>query len=385
MIRFSKKPINYGRHSISRKDIRAVKKILRSDWLTIGPEVSLFEKDLTEYVGCNTIVVSSGTAALHCAYRAIGINPGDEIITPSITFIATQAAAVQSGARIVFADVNPRTGLIDPDSVKSLVTKRTKAVVAVDYAGIPADIEALRKICESNDLILIQDASHSIGATYKNRRIGSLADITIFSFFPTKNMTTGEGGAIASTNKDYLERARLFARQGVIRDPNQFLLEVSGNWHHEFHSFGLNYRLTDVMSALGRTQLKRLDSFLERRREIAHFYFDSLGKNINIELPIIDPDVEPAWHFFPILVDPSQRSLIFEKLHESGIRVQVNYIPVHTQPVFASLDYPTNCCPGANRFYAREISLPIHPKLTNQDLKRISNKVIDLVSDTNIT
>jgi dTDP-4-amino-4,6-dideoxygalactose transaminase len=384
MNRFSKKPINYGRHSISRKDIRAVKRILRGDWLTIGPEVSLFEKDLKEYIGCDTIVVSSGTAALHCAYRAIGINPGDEVITPSITFIATQATAVQSGARIVFADVNPKTGLIDPNSVKALITNKTKAVVAVDYAGIPADIEALRKLCDANGLILIQDASHSIGATYKNTKIGSLADITIFSFFPTKNMTTGEGGAISSGNQEYLEKARLFARQSVIREPSKFLLEVSGGWHHEFHSFGLNYRLTDVMSALGRTQLKRLDSFIKRRREIADFYFDSLGQGTNIELPIIEPHVEPAWHFFPILVNPDQRSFVFKKLHASDIRVQVNYIPVHTQPVFASLGYLAECCPGANEFYSREISLPIHPELTNQDLKRITNRVLELVSDAKV-
>lgn len=382
MIRVSKKPINYGRHSISKKDIRAVKRILRGDWLTIGPEVSLFEKDLKEYVGSDTVVVSSGTAALHCAYQAIGINPGDEIITPSITFIATQATAVQSGARIVFADVNPKTGLIDPDSVKSLITKRTKAVVAVDYAGIPAEIEALKKLCKANDLILIQDASHSIGATYKNRKVGSLADITIFSFFPTKNMTTGEGGAVSSSNRDYLEKARLFARQSVIREPEHFQLEVNGTWHHEFHSFGLNYRLTDVMSALGRTQLKRLDAFIKRRREIADFYFDSLSGNANIELPTFAPYVEPAWHFFPILVDPDQRSFVFRKLHESNIRVQVNYIPVHTQPVFSSLGYPPDCCPGANEFYAREISLPIHPDLTNRDLKRITNRVIALLGES---
>lgn len=379
MIKFPSKPISYGRHSISSKDIRAVKKVLRSDWLTTGPQVELFEKELSKFIGSNTIVVSSGTAGLHCAYHAIGISPGDEVITPSITFMATQATAALLGAKIVFADVNPKTGLIDPNSVRSLVTKKTKAVVAVDYAGIPADIDALKTICQEYNLFLIQDAAHSLGATYRSAKIGTLADITVFSFFPTKNMTTGEGGALSSNNVHLLERARLFARQGTIRSRDSFLLDFQGDWHNEFHSFGLNYRLNDVMCALGRSQLSRLDTFIRRRREIAAFYFEVFKDNSKVEVPIVYPEIEPAWHFFPILVSPEHRARLFSDLHASGVRVQVNYIPVHLQPVFASLNHQSSICPGANLFYSREISLPVHAELTNRDLRRISEKLFRLL------
>jgi dTDP-4-amino-4,6-dideoxygalactose transaminase len=348
----------------------------------MGPQVDLFEKELEAYIGYETLVVSSGTAALHCAYQAIGIVPGDEVIVPSITYMATQATAVLSGAKIVFADVDPKSGLIDADLVKNLITKRTKAIVVVDFAGIPADISKIREICDTHNLYLIQDAAHSFGATYKGVPVGALADVTVFSFFPTKNMTTCEGGAITSTKPEILKKARLFARQGTIRDEDSFIFQPHGGWYHEFQSLGLNYRLPDVMCALGRNQLAKLDSFIAKRQEIANFYFKSLSQVSEIELPKVDYWIKPAWHFFPVLVPAQLRSQIYKQLHQNGIRVQVNYIPVNTQPVFLAMGYPAQLCPRAYEFYEREISLPIHPNLKPRDLKRITSTLLNILSDT---
>ena len=222
--------IPYGRHSINDEDIEAVVKALKSDWLTTGPLVEAFEAALEKVVGAPCISVSSGTAALHCAYAAIGLQPGDEVITPPITFIATQATAAFFGAKIVFADIQPDTANIDPQAVEAAITPRTKAIVAVDYAGHPADLDELRAIADKHKIYLIEDAAHSIGSIYKGRQVGSIADITTFSFFPTKNMTTAEGGAVASTNPDLLLRAKRFSRQGLIRNPEEFIIKSEGPW-----------------------------------------------------------------------------------------------------------------------------------------------------------
>ena len=254
--------IPYGRQSISDEDIAAVVASLKSDWLTTGPLVTEFETALEKVVGAPCITVSSGTAALHCAYAAIGLGPGDEVITPPITFIATQATAALFGATIVFVDVQTDTANIDPIAVEAAITPRTKAIVAVDYAGHPADLDELREIADRHSIYLIEDAAHSIGSTYKGRPIGSIADITTFSFFPTKNMTTSEGGAIASINPVLLEKAKRFSRQGLVRKETEFKIDNQGAWHQEVHEFGLNYRLPDVLCALGISQLKRLQTIM---------------------------------------------------------------------------------------------------------------------------
>jgi dTDP-4-amino-4,6-dideoxygalactose transaminase len=253
--------IPYGRHSIYDADIEAVVKALRSDWLTTGPLVEDFEAALEKVVGAPCISVSSGTAALHCAYAAIDLQPGDEVITPPITFIATQATAAFFGAKIVFADIQSDTANIDPQAAEAAITPRTKAIVAVDYAGHPADLDELRAIADRYKIYLIEDAAHSIGSTYKGRAVGSIADITTFSFFPTKNLTTGEGGAVASIHTELLEKAKRFSRQGLVRSPNEFKITDQGPWHQEVHEFGLNYRLPDLLCALGISQLRRLDDF----------------------------------------------------------------------------------------------------------------------------
>jgi len=359
--------IPYGRQSINQDDIDAVVSALKGDFLTTGPLVEQFELDLERIVGAPTTVVSSGTAALHCAYAAIGVEPGDEIITPPITFIATQATAALMGAKIVFADIQSDTANIDPKAVEAAITPRTKAIVAVDYAGHPADMDELRIIADKHGVYLIEDAAHSIGSIYRDRPVGSLADITAFSFFPTKNLTTAEGGAVTSSNPELFDKARRFSRQGLVRDPSIFRISGQGAWHQEVHQFGLNYRLPDVLCALGISQLRRLAEFKKKRIEIFETYAKEFLNIEEIVLPARRDYVEPNWHLFPIRVPAEIRTRVFDELRTRGIGVQVNYIPAYQHPVFDSEQYPIGLCPIAEKFYSEEISLPIHYELSDID------------------
>ena len=366
--------IPYGRHDIDDDDVAAVVAALRSDWLTTGPAVEAFEQDLESWTGGIPVVaVSSGTAALHTAYAAAGIGPGDEVITPPITFIATQATAVMLGATIVFADVQADTANIDPAAVEAAITSRTKAIVAVDYAGHPADMDELRVIADGHGLLLIEDAAHSLGSTYRGRPVGALADITAFSFFPTKNITTAEGGAVAVKDPQMLRRATEFARQGLVRDPARHLITGEGPWHQEVQQFGLNYRLPDVLAALGSQQLKRLPSFKKRRAEIKAAY-DSMFVGIEgIEVPAQRDYVDPTWHLYPVRVLNGHRHEVFVRLRKGGIGVQVNYLPAYRHPAFVSLGYLPGAWPNAERVYREEISLPMLTKIGDGDVTKIAN------------
>jgi len=363
--------IPYGRQSIDEQDIKFVVEALKSEWLTTGPQVEIFEQQLESFLDAPTVAVTSGTAALHCAYAAIGIEPGDEIITPPITFIATQATAAIMGAKIVFADVIPETANIDPKAVEVAITPRTKAIVAVDFAGHPADLDELRGLADKFGVYLIEDAAHSLGSTYKGRPVGSIADLTTFSFFPTKNMTTCEGGAVSSTNPELLDKARKFARQGLIREKSQFKITSEGAWHQEVHNFGLNYRLPDVLCALGVSQLNRLQQFKSRRREIFDYYKESLGDLQFIQTPVEKDFVDSNWHLFPIRVPKSDRRRIYDFLRKNEIGVQINYLPAHLHPVFETAGFKRGDFPNAEEFYDCEISLPIYCGLSAEDLARI--------------
>lgn len=373
--------IPYGRQSISEQDIASVIAALKGDFLTTGPLVEQFELELEKVVGAPTITVSSGTAALHCAYAAIDLQPGDEIITPPITFIATQATAALFGAKIVFADVQSDTGNIDPAAVEAAITPRTKAIVAVDYAGHPADLDELRKIADKSQVVLIEDAAHSIGSNYKNRSIGSIADITTFSFFPTKNMTTGEGGAVSSTHADLLLKARRFGRQGLIRNREEFKIKSEGDWHQEVQEFGLNYRLPDLLCALGLSQLKQLAEFKNSRKMIFETYTERLQKIDKISLPVIRHYADPMWHLYAIHVNPSQRKIIFNELRKSQIGVQVNYMPAYWHPVFENLGFKKGMFPVSDRFYESEISLPIYVGLNKERVNNLSAKIKSVISN----
>jgi dTDP-4-amino-4,6-dideoxygalactose transaminase len=372
--------IPYGRHSINDADVEAVVNALKSDWLTTGPLVEEFEAALEKIVGAPCVSVSSGTAALHCAYAAIGLKPGDEVITPPITFIATQATAALFGAKIVFADVQPDTANIDPAAVEAVITPRTKAIVAVDYAGHPADLDELRAIADKHGLYLIEDAAHSIGSTYKNRPIGSIADITTFSFFPTKNMTTAEGGAVASIHSDLLLRAKRFSRQGLVRDQREFIKKDEGAWHQEVHEFGLNYRLPDVLCSLGISQLKQINLFKQKRTDIFLKYLKSLKGIEGLKLPTHKLYTDPNWHLYPIRVEAKARRSIFDSMRASGIGVQVNYIPAYWHPIFDERKYPKGLCPIAESYYQGQISLPMHFNLSDNELESVISALTEAIN-----
>lgn len=363
--------IPYGHQSISSTDIAAVLKILKSDWLTQGPKVKEFEVALADYCGSDyAVAVSNGTAALHAAYFAAGISQGDEIITSSMTFAATSNAAIWQGARPIFVDIEKNTGNIDAKLIEENITSKTKAIVAIDYSGLPCDFDALRKIAKKYHCILIADAAHSLGASYKNKMVGRLADLTTFSFHPVKSITTGEGGAILTNNKEFYKKLILFRNHGITKDSNNFLHKSAGPWYHEMQELGLNYRLTDFQAALGINQLKRLSSFVSSRAKIAERYSKELRGIKDLVLPVELKDRKSSRHLYPIrLVNELQprRREIVEKLQKAGIGVQVHYIPVYFHPYYQKLGYKKGLCPNAESFYESEISLPIFPTLTLKD------------------
>lgn len=366
----------YGRQSIVEADIEAVAEVLRGDWLTTGPAVRRFEQDLSALVGGVPVVsVTSGTAALHVAYAAAGIGAGDEVVSSPMTFVATAATAVQRGATVVFADVSPETGNLLPEAAEAAMTSKTRVVAAVDYAGHPAPVDHLSKIAHDGGALLLSDAAHSIGSSWQGRPVGSLADLTTFSFFPTKNLTTGEGGAVASPNPDLARRAAEFRNHGLVRDPARQRYPDEGAWHQEVHEFGLNYRLPDVLCALGSSQLRRLAWFRSRRAEIHAAYTAALSDVDGVRTPVTRPGADPMWHLYPLRVLGGRRRELFDHLRANGIGVQVNYIPAYWHPVFEDLGYKRGMCPNAEEFYEQELSLPLYPDLPATQVDR----VIDLV------
>jgi dTDP-4-amino-4,6-dideoxygalactose transaminase len=360
----------YGRQSVTEDDVAAVVAALRSDWLTTGPQVTAFETDLAAWTGGTPCVaVSSGTAALHVAYAAAGIGPGDEVVTSPMTFVATASCAALHGARVVFADVEEDTANLDPAAVAAAVSPRTRAVTAVDYAGHPADYDGLRAVADG--ALLVADAAHSIGAAYRGRPVGALADLTTFSFFPTKNLTTAEGGAVAAADRELAERARRFRNIGLVRDRAAQRYPDEGGWHQEVHEFGLNYRLPDVLCALGRSQLRRLGDFLTRREKLVARYDAALAEVPGVRPPGRRPEARPAWHLYPIRVRDGRRREVYDRMRAAGIGVQVNYVPTYWHPVFEDLGYRRGLCPNAEAFYAEQLSLPLFPGLTSADQDRV--------------
>ena len=317
---------------------------------------------------------TSGTAALHIAYAAIGLRPGDEVVTTPMTFVATASGASLHGATIRFADVDPETGLIDPAAADALVGERTRVVAAVDYAGHPCDYPRLQASADRVGALTLADAAHSVGGSLGGRPVGDLADVTTFSFFPTKNLTTAEGGAVSAKDPALVQRAREFHNIGLVRDPDRLRVRDQGAWHQEVHAFGLNYRLTDVGCALGLSQLRRLPAFARRRAEIKARYDDALAAVDGVRTPPQRPGADPVWHLYPLRILDGRRREVFERMRESGIGVQVNYLPVYWHPVYADLGYRRGLCPNAEAFYEQELSLPMFPALTDDQ--------VDLVVDT---
>ena len=366
----------YGRQSVDESDIEAVAKVLRGDWLTTGPAVTAFEEDLARLCGVSHAVsVTSGTAALHVAYAALGVGAGDEVVTTPLTFVATASCASVLGATVVFADICEDTGNLDPQAVSAAMTEATKVVTGVDYAGHPIDAPALSEIAHQGNATLLEDAAHSVGGSLDGRPVGSLADVTTFSFFPTKNLTTAEGGAVVSLLGATADRARSYRSIGLVRDPAVLRFPDEGPWHQEVHEFGLNYRLPDVLSALGSSQLLRLPAFKARRTAITARYNQGLAGIDALRLPACREGADPMWHLYPLRIRDGRRRALFEHLRANDIGVQVNYLPVYRHPVYADLGYKSGMCPVAEDYYEQEISLPLFPDLADAYVDR----VIDLI------
>ncbi len=380
------KLLPYGHQWIDEDDIAAVSKILHSDWITQGPKVAEFEEEFAKYVCAKyAVAVNSGTAALHTACFAAQIEKGDEVITTPITFVASANCILYQRGTPVFVDIDVDTLNIDPVEIKKKITKKTKALIPVDFTGLPVDLEKILQIAKDNNLIIIEDASHALGATYKGSKIGSISDMTIFSFHPVKNITTGEGGMITTNSKKYYERLKLFRTHGITKEKDK-LLNYDGPWYYEMQELGYNYRLTDFQCALGLCQLKKIDRIIQRRREIVKKYNCEFKDMPEIKIPEINPvDSNPVWHIYMIQLNlerlKTDRREIFEALQAENIGVNVHYIPVHLQPYYQKIfGYHLGDFPKAENYYSRAITLPIFPKMTNKDVDDVIMAVTKVIN-----
>ncbi len=360
----------YAHQWIDEDDVAAVTAALRSDWLTTGPRVPAFERDLAWFSGArHAVAFSSGTAALHGATSAAGLGPGDEAVTTPLTFVATSNAVLYVGAEPRFADVDAGTLLIEPEAVAAAITQRTRAILPVDYAGQPADYDALRAIADrapGGRLTIIADASHSLGATWRGRSVGTLADMTVLSLHPAKIMTTGEGGAVLTDRDDLAERLRRFRNHGIATE-----LAARRDWTYEMVELGYNYRLTDIGAALGSSQLTRIETFLARRRELAAHYLRRLAGHERLDPPVVAPGADPAWHFAYVQLRLDRlrvdRGAVFRALRAEGIGVNVHYIPVHRHPYYRTR-FPGISMPVAEAAYERLLTLPLFAAMTTADV-----------------
>jgi len=373
--------IPYGRQWIDDGDIEEVVKVLRGEFITQGKTVEKFERALAEYCGAKYCVVfNSGTSALIGAYFAIGLTERDNFITSPITFVATANAGRVWGAEVRFGDVENDTGNLNPEGLEDLIDEKTKLIVPVHYAGHPVDLEGFRKLADKHNLFLIEDACHALGARYKDSKIGSAyySDAVIFSFHPVKHITTGEGGAVLTNDTTIYKRLKLVRNHGITKDVKDFLNPPDGGWYYEQHFLGFNFRLTDFQSALGLSQLKKLDFFVKRRREIASAYNELFRDNPYFDFPPERDYAFHSYHLYPIrLKDPYKhlKREIFSKLREAGLGVQVHYIPVYRQPYYRNLGYRNFTLPNAEDFYRREISLPIFPAMDDQAVREVAKRV----------
>lgn len=372
---------SYGRQTIDDADCAAVVEALRSPQLTCGPLVARFEAALAGWLGAeHASVCSSGTAALHLAYAALGIGEGDEIITTPITFSATAAAAYYVGATVRIADVDPRTGNLDPGTVEALIGPRTRAIVVVHLGGLPAEVEQLQALARSHGLRIVEDACHALGATYRGRKVGALdSDATIFSFHPVKHITTGEGGAVIVRDPRHKQRIDRLRHHGVERDASRLYTPAAGAWSYEVQELGWNYRLPDFACALGLTQLAKLDDFLARRRALAARYREAIARTFDDGVigPVELPDRESAYHLFAVAIDFARygttRAAVVQHLAAAGIGTQVHYIPLLHHPLHASR-CPQDLArahPGADHYYARTLSLPLHQALELDEVDQV--------------
>lgn len=385
----SNKPIRdtylpYGRQWIDEEDIDSVVRVLKGDYLTTGPYVDNFEKELAAYTGSKyAVTFSNGTAALHGACFAAGIGEGDEVITTPLTFAASANCILYQGAKPVFADIDDQTYNIDPKEIEQRITTKTKAIIPVHFTGQPAELDEINEIAKKYNLIIIEDAAHALGAVYNHRKIGSIGDMTMFSFHPVKHITSGEGGIITTDNKEYYERLLQFRSHGITRDHSK-MAENHGPWYYEMHFLGFNYRLTDIQAALASSQLKKLDAFLELRKRYASLYNKAFENMNTVVVPYQNENSSSSWHLYILRLElehlTASRKEIFNDLTKENIGVNVHYLPVYLLPYYQELGYEKGICPQAEMLYEEIITLPLFPAMTENDVNDVIQAVIKVIT-----
>lgn len=369
--------IPYGKQTIDDDDIKAVVEVLKSDFITTGPKIDEFERKVADYVGARyAVAIANGTAALHAACFAAGIGDGDEVITTPITFAASANCALYCGAKPVFADIDKESYNISLAGIKEKITEKTKSIIAVHFTGQPCEMDEIHKIAKENNLIVIEDAAHALGADYKGKKIGSLSDMTTFSFHPVKHITTGEGGMIVTNDEKFYERLKLFRTHGITRE-EKYLSKNDGPWYYEQIDLGYNYRITDIQCALGVSQMDKLDGFVAKRRTLVERYNKAFENISEIVTPKQVDGCNNSYHLYVIQVN--NRLDVFNKLRAAGIGVNVHYIPVYKHPYYQKNGYDKVYCPNAEDYYEHCISLPLYPKLTIEEQDYVIDKVIDAV------
>lgn len=372
----------YGQQWIDDEDIQAVIDTLRSPFLTTGPKIAEFEKAVADYVGAKyAVAFSNGTAALHGACYAAEIGEGDEVITTPITFAASANCVRYTGGSVVFADIDSNTYNIDPIDIERKITGKTKAIIPVDFTGQPADMDVIMEIADRHNLVVIEDGAHSLGADFNGKKVGTLADMTMFSFHPVKPVTTAEGGVIVTNNEEYYKKLKLFRSHGITQTA---YAEEQGAWYYEMVDLGYNYRMTDLQSALGVSQMKKLDSFIERRREIASLYNELLEDVTGIKTPFQLELTKSGWHLYSIQLDRNliskSRKEVFDQMRALNIGVHVHYIPVYWHPYYKKMGYERGICPKAEEWYEQALTLPIFPGMTDEDVVDVVEVLKTVVS-----
>jgi UDP-4-amino-4,6-dideoxy-N-acetyl-beta-L-altrosamine transaminase len=372
----------YGHQWIDEEDIEEVVKVLKSDWITTGPNIEEFENALCRYIGCKyAVAVNSGTSALDIAVQTLNFPEGSEVITSPFTFVATSNALLYNSLKPVFVDIEKNTRNINPDEIRKKIIEKTKAIIYVDYAGHPCDIEEIKAIAKEHGLYLIEDASHAIGAEYKGKRVGNFADMTIFSFHPVKHITTGEGGAVVTSNEEFDERLKMLRNHGIDKSALDRFGPRAG-WAYDLKFLGRNYRITDFQAVLGISQLKKLDGFIKRRKEIVKMYNEAFVDVPEIETPIIKSYVKPAWHIYTVLLNGINRDEFFSKMRERNIGVNLHYIPIYRFSYYQEhFNIDSKDFPVTEEVFSRIVTLPLFPKMGDEEVTYVINTVREMIAE----